>query len=147
MVSPELSPEEQAQDDFEQHAINYTGRKYSLYHVSPKHNREDIESSGVLLARDPHPEQIDHTWGKPGVWHSYSPETNYGDDIYGIENLKGEHDTETDSTGYGFTPHDIPNSDFKRVGHVHFKPNGHTEVHWHLEEHCPQLQPKLFEDK
>jgi hypothetical protein len=147
MSRSELSPEEQAQDDFEQHAINYTGHKYSLYHVSPADNRPGIEKTGLEASTvnnglDERDEQF-YEKG-PGVWVAESPQHDYGDDIYGIHK---DYDTERDREDHDFIPHDVPTSDFKRVGHTYFNPNGHTEVHWHKEEYCPQLQPKLFEDK
>lgn len=127
--------------------------QFDLYHVSPKHNRPGIEKEGLKA-------QETTNWGDedseevrgPGVWVDSDPQPDYGEDVWGIKNAPtgkkvpgyfGQqrdemvHDTETDSSGYSYIPHDVPVSDIKRVGHIHHNENGHPEVHWHREEDCP----------
>jgi hypothetical protein len=127
--------------------------QHLFFHVSPKRNRAGIEANG-LEANDAYNDQSDTSNGV-GVFISHEPDPSYGDDIYGIENPptgrkatisfmgrtreydEGKHDLEDalDTEGV-FIPHDVPTSDFKRIGHV-FSNNGHPEIHWHKEEECP----------
>jgi hypothetical protein len=127
--------------------------QHLFFHVSPRRNRAGIEANG-LQAREVYNDQSDKSNGT-GVFVSDKPEVDYGDDIYGIENPptgrkittsiwgrtheydEGKHDVEEALETDGvFIPHDVPISDFKRVGHVKRTNNG-AEVHWHKEEDCP----------
>jgi len=126
---------------------------FEMFHVSSKSNREGIQAEG-LKARTVVNDQSEEVKG-PGVWVSDEPDTNYGDDVWGISNrptgkkvpgLFGQsrdetvHDTEYDGEGHEYIPHNVPSSDIKRVGHVFNSPSGHTEIHWHPEEHCNGAQ-------
>lgn len=126
---------------------------FDFFHVSRKQFRADIEKEGlkaqtVTNGLDERDEGFESKG--PGVWVAEQPETDYGTDIYGIKNPPtgetrkwyggetpvGKHETEVDDHGHEFVPHDVPISDFKRVGHVYNNPSGHAEVHWHPEEEC-----------
>lgn len=124
------------------------GQQFDMFHVSPKFNREDIEREGLKAQTVSNGE---YEKG-PGVWVDEEPDPDYGDDIYGIKNPptgetirnvfgysrpEGKHDTERDSESTDYIPHDVPTSDFKRVGHIYRNSNGHPEIHWHPEEECP----------
>ena len=103
-----------------------------LFHVSPKENREGIESAGIK----PQPQ---YGWGPKGVYmNPDKPLPEYGDDVYEITPSKPTtlfHD-KNDFGKAMYSKKGIPTSDFKRVGHIYFNPNGHTEIHMHPEEHC-----------
>ena len=122
---------------------------FEMFHVSPRRNRPGIEKEG-LKAQEVWNDQSEEVKG-PGVWVSSEPEPHYGDDVWGIANRptgrkvpgiwgrerdETVHETESDSEGHDYIPHSVPNSDIKRVGHIHQSPSGHTEVHWHPEEQC-----------
>jgi hypothetical protein len=101
-----------------------------FYHVSPREHRESIEATGLKPIKPWDDEPA-------GVYMSqYEPAHEYGDDVYEVHPTEVHEDT-GDWSNSVFSPNHIPTSDFKRVGHVYFNPSGHTEVHWHLEEHCP----------
>ena len=127
---------------------------FEFFHVSRRQNREGIEREGLKAnaVTNGLDERDEDFYAKgPGVWVSEEPEKDYGDDVYGIKNPStgktrrgymnrempvGKHDPDEDNEGHIFIPHDVPISDFKRVGHIYQNPSGHTEVHWHKEEDC-----------
>jgi hypothetical protein len=127
--------------------MDYTPTDDDFFHVSRKQFRDSIEKHG-LKAQEVYNEQSDEAKG-PGVWVSSMPEEDYGTDVYRIDNPVTEpgrgyphfptfkHGLEEDDEGHTYIPKDVPVSDFNRVGHIHRRSDGHTEVHWHKEEDCP----------
>jgi hypothetical protein len=111
---------------------DFQGGKTTLYHVSPRKTREQIEHFG-LFARTPN-----ITGHAPrGVYLSMkTPNPVYGDDVYTVTRRKGRSIRQDPDSSEYYTPQSVPTSDVKRVGHVITNSNGHPEVHWHPEEHC-----------
>ena len=107
-------------------AESLTSRR--LFHVSPRENRESIESTGLK----PQPQ---HGWGPKGVYiNPDNPLPQYGDDVYEVtpsKSLELFHD-QNDFGKAMYSKKSVSASDVKRVGHVY----GHTEIHWHPEEQC-----------
>lgn len=118
-----------------------------MFHVSRPEFRESIAKEGLKAQEVFNDEESKG----PGVWISDEPDPNYGTDVWGIKNratgrkvpgvwgtTRDEmvHDTESDSEGHEYIPHDVPVSDIKRVGHIHHTEDGHPEVHWHPAEEC-----------
>lgn len=116
---------------FEENRVSEEALKgRELFHVSPKENREKIESTGLK----PQPQ---YGWGPKGVYlNPDEPLEQYGDDIYKVTATNLYHDL-NDFGKSMFSRLAIPVSDVKRVGHFYRNNSGHTEVHWHLEEDCP----------
>lgn len=128
---------------------------FDMFHVSRPEVRGKIASEG-LKAQTVFNDQSGEEKG-PGVWVSDEPEPDYGTDIYGIKNkptgrtVSGPmnsrrperiYETERDEEGHDYIPKNVNVSDVKRVGHFHSNEQGHTEVHWHPEEECPQRSPQ-----
>ena len=108
---------------------DFQGGERKFYHVSPKEHRESIETSGLKPIKPWEDEPA-------GVYLSPDkPAHEYGDDVYEVH-PKETHEDTGDWSNSVFSPKAIPISDFKRVGHIYFRPDGHTEVHWHPEEEC-----------
>jgi hypothetical protein len=117
----------------------------TMYHVSPTYNREYIEKEG-LKARYSYFNMNTEDQHGPGVWVGERPveeaaDPRKGGDIY---SMAAKLATRQDSQGWPYVPHDIPVSDFKRVGHVHVNSYGHPEIHWHPQEHCDGDSPLPF---
>ena len=119
-----------------------------LYHVTD--NYKAIDDAGVIKPFHPHPDEEHPEDYKSGIYVDRKPRLNYGSHIYAIYNrfdpqapdhYEGKYGPEDESNygggGFGdlFIPKSVPNSDFKRVGHLFHDDKG-IEVHWHPEEHC-----------
>jgi len=104
-----------------------------FFHVSPKENRVGIESEGLV----PHNRHEGVQDVPAGVYvNQGKPDIDYGDDIYAIKKEAIDPIPDPmDELGF-YSKHPVGISDFNRVGHV-FINKGHTEIHWHKEEDCP----------
>jgi hypothetical protein len=110
---------------------NNLGRQFAFFHVSPKSNRQGIESKG-LLPNNRHegvqdvPAGVYLSLGKPG--------TDYGDDVYQIHPHEGFDPIPDPMDSYPahYAPNAIAPNNISRVGHI--APNG--RLHWHKEEDC-----------
>jgi hypothetical protein len=142
-------------DDVRQKRIEDT---FETFHATDA-DRDSIAKKGLKTTEVDHGgededgNEVNHVLR--GVWSSPSPEKGYGDDIYGIRNVKEReprtfaeelgsstnhmrYPRDMDSVGYDYYTKSIRTSDVKRVGHFGYNPDtGATEVHWHKEEDCP----------
>jgi hypothetical protein len=113
-------------------------------HVSPKESRQSIEEKGLVPSKPSYDEhqgvyvQV-HPGDNPGKnWAENA--SQYGGDIYHINKPKNVkvYSDEQDAANGKFFHSTIKTSDFKRTGHIFRNGEGHSEVHWHKEEECPE---------
>jgi hypothetical protein len=129
MASENLSPRQFAAEKLAHSKLSEEATKgVKLYHVSPRENREHIETKGIKASRpwDDEPK---------GVYLGRSaPHTEYGDDVYEVTPKKGTpiHEDTGDWSNSVMIPRNVSHKEIKRVGHI---VNG-KEVHWHKEEDC-----------
>lgn len=115
--------------------VEWTPSQYErdyMYHVSPKENREGIESKGLLRSRSAGYKAMGEA---DGVFVAETPEEDYGDDVYAVH-VSGRQ-TGRNSIGHTYLTRSVGTSSLKRVGHITRNSDGHPEVHWHREEDCP----------
>jgi hypothetical protein len=130
-----------------------SGHEGPFVHNSPRESRDSIQKRGLVPSQpvgwgdehmgvyvQEHPGVYEPTLeGDPG--RDWAENANqYGGDIYQInkpKNTKVYSDEQDAARGYFFHK-TIKHSDFKRTGHIFRNDDGHSQVHWHKEEECPE---------
>jgi hypothetical protein len=115
-------------------------------HTSHRESRESIQKRGLVPSQpvgwgDEH--QGVYVFEHPGETpssHWAENASQYGGDIYHVNKPKNTkvYSDEQDAGGGFFFHKTIRHSDFKRTGHIFRNDDGHTQVHWHKEEECPE---------
>jgi hypothetical protein len=130
-----------------------SGHEGPFTHTSHRESRDSIQKRGLVPSQpvgwgDEHQGVYVHE--HPGI---YKPTldsdpgrdwadnaSQYGGDIYHVnkpKNTKVYSDAQDAGGGYFFHK-TIKHSDFKRTGHIFRNDDGHSQVHWHKEEDCPE---------